>query len=222
MDKNFKTDLLVIKEGEHKDTEMYIKAIKKGAAERKKEVCVLDLNDGVESEYIYTMLNGCKGVIVANPVSDTSKIWNMIIDYPNKNIDDFTMLSPFKNCTVEVVEDILNKEYDGLEYKDITIIGRNLGKDIANALESMNATVTLCHSLTKDLSYHTQGADVVITCAKAGLKLLNPNMVNNNALIIDIGWNIEGNFKNKLYTSSKIGKMNISNIFNHLNKVVQY
>ena len=222
MDKNFKTDLLVIKEGEHKDTEMYIKAIKKGAAERNKEVCVLGLNDGVESEYIYTMLKGCSGFIVANPIKNKGEIWDKAIRFINKDIDNFTGLSNYKNCTVEVIEQILDKEYISLEYKDVTVIGRNLGKEIANSLNNKNGTVTLCHSLTKDLAYHTQGADVVITCVKAGLKLLNPNMVNNNALIIDIGWNIEGNFKNKLYTSNEIGKMNISNIFNHLNKVVHY
>jgi len=222
MDKGFKTDLLVIKEGKHKDAEMYIKAIKKGAAERNKEVCVLDLNDGVESEYINTMLKGCRGFIVANPIENKAQIWDKAIHFTNKDIDNFTSISSFKNCTVKVVESILNKEYKGLEYKDITVIGRNLGKDIANALENMNATVTLCHSLTKDLSYHTQGADVVITCAKAGLKLLNTNMIQDNALVIDIGWNIEGDFKNKLYTASEVGKMNIDNIFKHLDKVVQY
>lgn len=75
-----------------------------------------------------------------------------------------------------------------LRGKDVTVIGRGnvVGKPLSFMLLERDATVTICHSRTKNLSAHTIGADVVI--AAAGVpKLLNGDMVMEGAYVIDVG-----------------------------------
>ncbi|MFN7991791.1 MAG: bifunctional 5,10-methylenetetrahydrofolate dehydrogenase/5,10-methenyltetrahydrofolate cyclohydrolase [Candidatus Micrarchaeia archaeon] len=75
-----------------------------------------------------------------------------------------------------------------LRGKNVTVIGRGnvVGKPLSFMLLERDATVTICHSRTKNLSAHTIGADVVI--AAAGVpKLLNGDMVMEGAYVIDVG-----------------------------------
>ena len=58
-----------------------------------------------------------------------------------------------------------------------------------------NATVTICHSKTQDLSYHTKQADILIV-AVGKKHLINAEMVKNGAVVIDVGINRENG---KLY-----------------------
>ena len=73
---------------------------------------------------------------------------------------------------------------------DVTVIGRGItvGRSLGLLLtrRSENATVTLCHTGTKDLAAHTRGADIVV--AAAGVPgLLTPDMVKPGAAVLDVG-----------------------------------
>ena len=78
-----------------------------------------------------------------------------------------------------------------------------------------DATVTVCHSKTRHLKLKTVMADIVICCADANKKILTPDMVTEHTLVIDVGGNVEGTFKN-IVTFREIGRRNINNIFKHM------
>ena len=89
--------------------------------------------------------------------------------------------------------------------KEIVVIGRSniVGKPIASLLSQNfsygNATVTLCHTKTKDLLLHTKKADIII--AAVGVpNLINKSMIKEGVHIIDVGINrIEDASKEKGY-----------------------
>jgi methylenetetrahydrofolate dehydrogenase (NADP+) / methenyltetrahydrofolate cyclohydrolase len=73
---------------------------------------------------------------------------------------------------------------------DVTVIGRGItvGRSLGLLLtrRTENATVTLCHTGTKDLAAHTRGADIVVVAAgKPGL--LTPDMIRPGAVVLDVG-----------------------------------
>ena len=74
--------------------------------------------------------------------------------------------------------------------KDVTIIGRSniVGKPLAHYLTNKDATVTLCHSKTKDLRNKTINADIVIV-AVGHPKLIDASFIKDNAVVIDVGIN---------------------------------
>ena len=70
------------------------------------------------------------------------------------------------------------------------MIGRSdiVGKPLSHLLQQANATVTLCHSHTRDLERHTLDADVLVAAvgvARAG----EPDMVKTGAVVVDVGMN---------------------------------
>ena len=76
--------------------------------------------------------------------------------------------------------------------KNVTIIGKStiVGKPLAMLLLHAGATVTICHSRTKDVGVHTKNADIVIS-AVGKKHLITADMIQNNALVIDVGINVE-------------------------------
>jgi methylenetetrahydrofolate dehydrogenase (NADP+)/methenyltetrahydrofolate cyclohydrolase len=77
-----------------------------------------------------------------------------------------------------------------LEGQNAVVVGRSaiVGKPMAHLLLGRNATVTICHSRTKDLARHTLEADVLV--AAVGRKhLIAPEMVKEGAAVIDVGMN---------------------------------
>src|SRR5262245_60821176 len=82
-------------------------------------------------------------------------------------------------------------EYDvQLEGADAVVVGRSeiVGKPTAQLLEQANATVTICHSRTRDLSAHTPAADVlVVAIGRPGL--VTADMVKPGAAVVDVGIN---------------------------------
>ena len=77
-----------------------------------------------------------------------------------------------------------------LEGKNAVVVGRSniAGKPIALLLLSKNATVTICHSRTKNLEEHTKNADILVV-AVGRAKMIKENMVKEGAYVIDVGIN---------------------------------
>ena len=111
----------------------------------------------------------------------------------------------FIPCTPFGCLQILDYYDIGIEGKDVVVIGRSnlVGKPIASLLSQNfsygNATVTLCHTRTKNLASYTQKADIII--AAVGVpNLLKKNMIKEGAHIVDVGINrIDDTTKEKGY-----------------------
>lgn len=124
---------------------------------------------------------------------------------PEKDVDAFhsstignlltnhTKLLP---CTPAGIIEIFNRENISLVGKHCVIIGRSniVGKPLAFMLINEDATVTICHSKTKNLSEICKNADIII-CAVGKAKFLNRNMIKKGAVIIDVGINRDENGK---------------------------
>ena len=91
-------------------------------------------------------------------------------------------------CTACGVISLLDKYGVILEGSNVVIVGRSslVGMRLFHMLENRNATVTLCHSKTRNLQSITKNADIIISAT--GVKgLIKEDMVNNNTVVVDVG-----------------------------------
>lgn len=141
------------------------------------------------------------GILVQLPLPahiDDHKVIETIS--PLKDVDGFHVASAgalmvgevgFKACTpygcMKMLESI---GLGNLKGKHAVVIGRSniVGKPMALMLLQANATVTVCHSGTADLAYHTRQADVVVA-AVGKRNVLTADMVKPGAVVIDVGMN---------------------------------
>ncbi|WP_247000249.1 bifunctional methylenetetrahydrofolate dehydrogenase/methenyltetrahydrofolate cyclohydrolase [Halosolutus gelatinilyticus] len=100
----------------------------------------------------------------------------------------------FRPCTPHGIQKLLESAGVDLEGADVTIVGRSdiVGKPLANLLiqkaDDGNATVTVCHSRTDDLTAKTRNADVVV--AAVGVpELIDGSMIAEGTIVIDVGVN---------------------------------
>jgi methylenetetrahydrofolate dehydrogenase (NADP+)/methenyltetrahydrofolate cyclohydrolase len=140
------------------------------------------------------------GILVQLPLPkhiDTNKILE-VID-PAKDVDGFhpynvgrmvENLDSFAACTPVGVMEMFKKYNIDLQGKDVCVVGASniVGKPMAALLLNANATVTVTHIYTKDLSSHTKKADIVIVGVGVP-KLIKADMVKEGAIVIDIGIN---------------------------------
>jgi methylenetetrahydrofolate dehydrogenase (NADP+) / methenyltetrahydrofolate cyclohydrolase len=100
----------------------------------------------------------------------------------------------FLPCTPAGVIELLVRTGIEISGQYIVIVGRShiVGKPLANMLiqkaKNANATVTVCHTGTKGLSYYTKQADIVIAAAGCAGMILG-DMLNHNCVVIDVGTN---------------------------------
>jgi len=140
------------------------------------------------------------GILVQLPLPghiDTDAILE-VID-PAKDVDGFhpynvgrlvTGLEAFAPCTPLGVMKMFEEYKIELRGKDVCVVGASniVGKPMAALLLNAEATVTVTHIYTKDLSSHTRNADIVIVAAGVP-GLIKENMVKDGAVVIDIGIN---------------------------------
>ncbi|KAB7709221.1 bifunctional methylenetetrahydrofolate dehydrogenase/methenyltetrahydrofolate cyclohydrolase FolD [Bacillus aerolatus] len=124
---------------------------------------------------------------------------------PEKDVDGFHPVNvgkmaigkeAFYSCTPYGIIKMLERENISLEGKHVVVIGRSniVGKPAALLSLKESATVTVCHSRTKDLSAMTKQADVVIA-AVGKAKFLKKEDFKPGAIIIDVGMNRDENGK---------------------------
>lgn len=94
------------------------------------------------------------------------------------------------SCTPKGIMYLLEKENISLASKNVVVIGRSIlvGKPMFNLLINANATVTLCHSKTKDLEKITKKADILIV-AIGKKQFITKEYVKKGAIVIDVGIN---------------------------------
>lgn len=105
-------------------------------------------------------------------------------------------ISGFAPCTPRGAMEILLHNNISLEGKNVVVINRSMvvGKPLAMMLLEKNATVTICHSRTKNLDEITKNADIVMT-ALGKAKFLDDKYFNENSIIIDIGVSLDNDGK---------------------------
>lgn len=100
----------------------------------------------------------------------------------------------FVPCTPNGIHELLKRSGVDVEGKEVVVVGRSniVGKPIANILlqkaKGANATVTICHTGTKDLASHTKRADILIA-AIGRPKAITADMVKKGVVVIDVGVN---------------------------------
>jgi methylenetetrahydrofolate dehydrogenase (NADP+)/methenyltetrahydrofolate cyclohydrolase len=118
---------------------------------------------------------------------------------PQKDVDGFhlenigrlvTGNATFKPCTPEGIIQLLDHYKVDVEGKNAVVLGRSniVGKPISLLLLERNATVTICHSRTKNLSTITKSADILIA-AIGKPNFVTADMVKDDVVIIDVGIN---------------------------------
>ena len=102
----------------------------------------------------------------------------------------------FAPCTAAGVIEMIKFAGVNISGKRVTIIGRSnvVGRPLALLFISEDATVTVCHSFTEDVKQTAKNAEILVaSCGKA--KLINSEYVAENAVVIDVGINLDENGK---------------------------
>lgn len=140
------------------------------------------------------------GILVQLPLPkhiDEDRVIGRI--HPDKDVDGFHPynvgklmigMDTLESCTPAGVIELLERSGIEIEGKHCVIVGRSniVGKPVAQLLLQRNATVTICHSRTKDLKEVCKQADILVA-AVGRLKMINREYVKSGAVIIDVGIN---------------------------------
>ncbi|MBT9778997.1 bifunctional 5,10-methylene-tetrahydrofolate dehydrogenase/5,10-methylene-tetrahydrofolate cyclohydrolase [Clostridium sp. MCC353] len=98
----------------------------------------------------------------------------------------------FAPCTAEAVVEVLKANEIPVSGKRVTIVGRSMvvGKPLAMLMLKENATVTVCHTKTKDLPGTCKNAEILVAAAGRA-RMLDGNFVGRDAVVIDVGINVD-------------------------------
>ena len=207
-----KPKLVVISVGDNEASKVYV---------GQKEKCAnyIGINyqhihyDSIDDDSLIKEINklnndeSINGIIVQLPLPkgmNEKKIVNSINS--KKDVDGLTFINAglllnnekcMVSCTPKGIMELFKYYNISLEGKSVVVIGRSIlvGKPMMNLLINANATVTLCHSKTKDISKITKKADILVV-AIGKKHFINRDMVKRGSIIIDVGINRE---EGKLY-----------------------
>jgi methylenetetrahydrofolate dehydrogenase (NADP+)/methenyltetrahydrofolate cyclohydrolase len=122
---------------------------------------------------------------------------------PKKDVDGFHPVNvgrlmigepDYIPCTPAGIQQLLIRSGTRIDGAEVVVVGRSniVGKPIANILlqkrPGANATVTVCHTGTRDLAFHTRRADILIVAAGKP-KAITADMVKEGVVVIDVGVN---------------------------------
>ncbi len=198
--------LAVISVGDDEASKVYIRQKEKMAKELGYNFSQYKFDSDIEENEIIRLIDklnindSVDGILVQMPLPkhvDSNTIQNRI-DF-NKDVDGLTDLNAGRlihnkdclvPCTPLGIVEIL-KYYDiNIDGANVVVVGRShlVGKPVSNLLTNYNATVTICHSHTKNLADYTKNADILIA-AVGKPNFITRDMVKDNAVIIDVGIN---------------------------------
>ena len=208
--KNIKPKLIVILVGDMKASASYVAQKEKFAVKAGIESDVMRFEASVTESDILKQIDkinadkNIHGVIVQLPLPDhisVTKVLNRID--PSKDVDGFTPTNVGKlflgedtlvSCTPKGIMQMLASTGTDLNGKNVTVVGRSniVGKPVAILCLQQNATVTMCHSRTKDLNAKLADADVIIVAVGIP-KFINGDQIPKDSIVIDVGiHNIDG------------------------------
>ncbi len=211
--RNINPTLGIVRLGENPDDISYEKSIIKNCEKLGIIARVFTKKDSISTDELVELIEKLNndseihGILVFRPLPkqiDEDVIRNTI--EPNKDVDCMHPLNlervcdgrldRFVPCTPKSAMEIL-KYYDvPLEGANAAVINRSMvvGKPLAMMLLTENATVTICHSRTKNLKEITKNADIVAT-ALGKAKFFNEEYFNENSVVVDVGISLDDNGK---------------------------
>ena len=203
--KNIIPTLGIIRLGDNPGDISYEKSIIKACEKMNMEAIVFEQDAKTNTEGLINLMqelnNNPKisGILLFRPLPkhiDEEKIRNSIT--PDKDVDCMHPLNlekifegnskGFSPCTPKAAMETLLFNKIELEGKDVVVVNRSMvvGKPLAMMLLDKNATVTICHSRTKDLNKITKAADIVVT-ALGRPKFFTMDYFNPDSIVIDVG-----------------------------------
>ena len=198
--------LTVVVATDDKATAWYVRSIASAAAKAGIGCEVEDLGPQATAAGIEAQLRALSqdptvdGVILQTPLPGGARLAELAaaID-PAKDVDGanpvslgrlMTGLPTFAPATAEAVLRLLDHHQVPLEGRRAVVVGRSavVGKPVTHLLLDRNATVTICHSRTRDLAAVTAEAEVLVVAA-GRIGMIGPDYVAPGATVIDVGTN---------------------------------
>lgn len=206
--KGLRPGLAVILVGEDPASVSYVTAKEKACAEIGIASFETRLPQDVPQQKLLDVINAANmdpdvhGILVQLPLPrhiDERAVIRTI--HPDKDVDGFTPVNLgrmlleepcFLPCTPHGIIELLVRSGVPTSGAHAVVVGRSniVGKPLANLLirKSINATLTVCHTGTRDLASHVRSADIVVACAgRPGL--VTADMIKPGACVIDVGVN---------------------------------
>jgi methylenetetrahydrofolate dehydrogenase (NADP+)/methenyltetrahydrofolate cyclohydrolase len=198
--------LATILVGDDQASEIYVRNKRKAST----EVGIADyhrhLSAEATQEEVAAVLEDCNqnpeisGILLQLPVPkglDAAALTGAIS--PDKDVDGLTPISAgrlaqdlpgLRPCTPSGILELLDSHRVALEGADAVVVGRSnlVGRPMASLLVHRNATVTVCHSRTRDLAGVCSRADVLVA-ATGRPRMIGPRYVKPGAVVIDVGIN---------------------------------
>jgi methylenetetrahydrofolate dehydrogenase (NADP+)/methenyltetrahydrofolate cyclohydrolase len=198
--------LAIVRGGGDEAAETYARRLQALCEELGAEVRVEEVAADADSAAAIDLISrlngddGVTGVIVQTPLPAgvDEALVSAAVD-PDKDVDGvnpenagrlYLGLPALAPATAVAVMVLLERHGIALEGRRVAVIGRSniTGKPIAMLMLAQNATVTICHSRTRDLAAQTSAADVVVAAAgRPGM--VDASMVAEGAVVVDVGTN---------------------------------
>ena len=212
-ERNIVPAIIIIRVGNKEDDVFYERSILKNCSLLGIEGRVKELPENVSMEELGKTIEDANeddnthGIMMFRPLPghlNEKEILDKI--NPLKDIDGMTPVnlekifegddSGFSPCTPKAVIEMLKYYQIPLKGANVAVAGRSLvvGKPLAMLLLKENATVTICHSKTKDMRSITSKADIVVA-AIGKAKFMNEEYFAESSIVIDVGVNDDGNGK---------------------------
>ncbi len=201
--------LAVVLVGDNPASETYVGMKEKAAEEIGIHSELHDVDSSISQEELLNLVdqlnndNRIDGILVQLPLPDHIDELAVIeaID-PGKDVDGFHPINTgrlfsgqkdllrFDPCTPLGIIELIERKGVDIEGKNAVIVGRSniVGKPVAHLLLERNATITVCHSRTKDLKAETLDADILVA-AVGRPNFITGEMVKEGACVIDVGIN---------------------------------
>ena len=201
--------LAVVLVGDNPASETYVGMKEKAAEEIGIHSELHDVDSSISQEELLDLVdqlnndNRIDGILVQLPLPDHIDELAVIeaID-PGKDVDGFHPINTgrlfsgqkdllrFDPCTPLGIIELIERKGVDIEGKNAVIVGRSniVGKPVAHLLLERNATITVCHSRTKDLKAETLDADILVA-AVGRPNFITGEMVKEGACVIDVGIN---------------------------------
>ena len=201
-----KPKLVVLMVGDSQASMSYVLGLKKLCQAVDMDYDLLTMDESVSESELIQSVKDCNnddtidGILIQMPLPNGINTDRVIMSSdPDKDVDGFHPLNigklwmnrtTYAPCTALSVMKFLEATKIDLTGKKIVIIGRSniVGKPLAALCLNKNATVTLCHSKTKNIEQETASADILIA-AVGQAKMIKSNWVKEGAIVLDVGVN---------------------------------
>lgn len=200
--------LAVVRVGQREDDLSYERGLLKRFDQVGANVKVRALAEDISEDELIDVIKECNGddnihgILLFRPLPKSINE-KRVVEFvsPDKDVDCMTISNlahtfmqdgeGFEPCTARAVMEMLDHYKVDLTGKRVTVVGRSLvvGKPLSMMLQKGNATVTMCHTKTRELKEECQRADIICACAGVA-GMINEEFVSEGQIIMDVGINV--------------------------------